>query len=296
MHLLVVDDGRTIHSHSPIPFTFTDHTEHNQPWCVRPSSPPPCCSRCCLAPRPSSRRLRAPLGTCVGWTDGWMIQSPVKDGWINRQPHLLQPNPISNPTYTALRQPSCRPPPPPALVRPCLASESFGWAGGFRQLQVSNPHTPFLHSTQPSPCRSTRGYSPSFTMAPPFPAAPWTYVHAMRGVRCACVDDDGYLRAYDVRSIHIYTVIPTRQPNESPNHQPFLCHHQPNKSIPHQPKCPQREVGAVLEEYSLALEVGPSQVVQGERGLFVRLIGEDVQVRSVHLTVSCVCIYINMKI
>jgi hypothetical protein len=42
-----------------------------------------------------------------------------------------------------------------------------------------------------------------------------------------------------------------------------------------------REVGAVLEEYSLALEVGPSQVVAGERGLFARVIGEDVQEATV---------------
>lgn len=35
----------------------------------------------------------------------------------------------------------------------------------------------------------------------------------------------------------------------------------------------------MLEEYSLVLEVGPSQVVQGERGLFIRLIGQDVEVR-----------------
>ena len=35
----------------------------------------------------------------------------------------------------------------------------------------------------------------------------------------------------------------------------------------------------MLEEYSLALEVGPSQVVQGERGLFIRVIGHDVEVR-----------------
>ncbi len=37
----------------------------------------------------------------------------------------------------------------------------------------------------------------------------------------------------------------------------------------------------MLEEYALALEVGPSQVVQGERGLFVRIVGADVKV--------CVC-------
>jgi hypothetical protein len=42
-----------------------------------------------------------------------------------------------------------------------------------------------------------------------------------------------------------------------------------------------REVGAILEEYMLALEVGPSSVVQGERGLYIRLIGKDVEESTV---------------
>lgn len=49
----------------------------------------------------------------------------------------------------------------------------------------------------------------------------------------------------------------------------------------------QREIGAVLEEYSLALEVGPSQVVQGERGLFIRVIGEDVEVGGFGIRAWC---------
>ncbi|TFJ79865.1 hypothetical protein NSK_008799 [Nannochloropsis salina CCMP1776] len=42
-----------------------------------------------------------------------------------------------------------------------------------------------------------------------------------------------------------------------------------------------REVGAILEEYMLALEVGPSTLLPDERGLYIRLIGKDVEEATV---------------
>lgn len=51
----------------------------------------------------------------------------------------------------------------------------------------------------------------------------------------------------------------------------------------------------MLEEYSLALEVGPSQVVQGERGLFVRVIGEDVEVSQSVLSYIHLCRYLYVR-
>ena len=72
----------------------------------------------------------------------------------------------------------------------------------------------------------------------------------------------------------VYSVIRWLYPLKRYAH-PFLSH---KHNQPPPTHTQQREIGAVLEEYSLALEVGPSQVVQGERGLFIRVMGEDVEV------------------